>query len=425
MRIWIFFHYAETPNEMLSAPFDVAKLLVEKGHEVTFFASSYSHYKSKDLRLQAGETWRAERFSGVRFVWIKTFPYQKSDWRRILNMITFGWRGFWVAQRLPERPDIVIGSNPHPFAVLAGYCTSVFKKARFVYEVRDLWPLTLTVVGELRKKSPAARIMSMLEQFFFNRAERIIMVWPKMDEYGAKRGVPRDKFAWIPQCVDLNRYSALRPYDGIASTPFTIMFLGSHVRMNAIDVVLRAAYILQEEKSDGIRFVFVGDGQQKLNLIELAKDLHLRNVEFRDMVPRAKLPNTMNEADAFVLSMRNLPELYQYGISWNKLADYLVAGRPILLAGNPAYNAVSLAGAGLTVPPEDPAALAQAAKQLFAMSAEERTRMGANGNHYARQMHDARILADRLEQTLQSASPHTSAGRAAAIVSEPKSTVVP
>lgn len=401
MKVWIFFHYASTPDQPFSGPFDLSKCLVRKGHEITIFASSFSHYKFKELRLQSGQKWQIQDAEGVRFVWLRTPAYCKNDWRRILNMLTFGWRAVWVASRLPERPDATIGVTNHPIAALAGYCVSVVKRCRFFFEVRDLWPLTLVQFGLLKQRSPVAYLMSTLEAFLFKRAEKIIMVWPRMDEYGASRGVAREKFVWIPQCVDLNRYDSLRPYDGTASDPFTVMYLGGHVNANAIDVILRAAHVLQTEKYNHVRFVFVGDGQEKGNLKKLAQDLDLKNVAFWDVVPRKDLPSVMNAADAFVLSMKNLPGLYKYGISWNKLSDYLVAGRPILLAGNPGYNPVEIANAGLSVPPENPVALSNAVKQLVSLGPEGRARMGTSGRNYARQFHSATVLADRLEAVLR------------------------
>jgi glycosyltransferase involved in cell wall biosynthesis len=401
MRIWIFFHYASTPDQPYAGPYDLSKCLVGKGHEVTIFASSFSHYKFKELRLKSGEKWKIEDVNGVKFVWIKTPAYCRNDWRRILNMLSYGWGSFRIAGRFKEKPDAIIGVTNHPIGALSGYCVSAIKRCRFFFEVRDLWPLTLVQFGLLKERSAIAWAMFRLEDFLFKKAEKIIMVWPRMDEYGLEKGVAREKFVWIPQCVDLKRYDSMRPYDGNFSRAFTVMYLGGHVNANAIEVILRAARVLQMQAFNGARFVFVGDGQEKRNLMKLATDLRLHNVEFRDVVPRRDLPNVMNEADAFVLSMKNLPGLYKYGISWNKLSDYLVAGRPILLAGDPAYNPVNIADAGISVPPQDPDALANAVKQLVAMSPEARARMGANGKRYASQFHDAAMLADRLEEALQ------------------------
>ena len=401
MKIWIFFHYASTPEEPFAGPYDLASSLVRKGHEVRFFASSFSHYKFKELRLSAGEKCKIEDVNGVKFVWIKTPAYCQNDWRRVRNMFAYAWRAFWIARRTQGSPDAVIGVTNHPMAAFAGFCVSVVKGCRFFFEVRDLWPLTLVQFGRLKERSIVTYLMARLEGFLLRKAEKIIMVWPRMDEYGATRGIPREKFVWIPQCVDLNRYDALRPYDGSSSGPFTIMYLGGHTNANVIDVILRAAEIIQSEGTNQVRFVLVGDGQEKTNLINLAEQLAVRNVEFRGLVPREELAKTMNEADAFVLSMKNLPDLYKYGISWNKLSDYLAAGRPILLGGNPAYNPVAIAQAGISVPPEDPVALARAVKQLMAMNPEDRSRMGANGRRFAKQHHDVTVLADRLEAILQ------------------------
>lgn len=401
MTLWIFFHYAATPDEPFSGPFDLAKCLVRKGHQVKIFASSFSHYKFKELRLSRNEKSRAESVEGVTFVWIKTPAYQKNDWRRVVNMFTYAWRAFYEGSRSKDVPDVIIGVTNHPVAAFAGYCTSVLRRCRFMFEVRDLWPLTLVQFGRLKEHSIVTKLMSALEKFLFNKAEKIIMVWPRMDDYGAARRVPHDKFVWIPQCIDLNRYDSLRPYDGTAFVPFTIMYLGGHVNANAIEVILRAAHVLQSEGRNGVRFVFVGDGQEKTNLVRLANKLALTNVEFRGVVARKDLPQVMNGADAFVLSMKNLPGLYKYGISWNKLSDYMAAGRPILLAGQPGYDPVRVARAGLSVPPENPEALAAAVKELMALNPAARAQMGANGKAYARQFHDVTVLADRLESIIK------------------------
>jgi glycosyltransferase involved in cell wall biosynthesis len=199
--------------------------------------------------------------------------------------------------------------------------------------------------------------------------------------------------------VDLDRYQKLRKYDGEFSDRFTIMYLGGLVQSNKIDCVLDAARILQERAEGRVRFVFVGDGTDKHRLVRRAEDLHLRNVEFRGLVPKTKLAEVMSEADAFVFSLQKL-RLYEYGISLNKMCDYLASGRPILFAGEASYNPIRDAHAGLSVPPEDPLALADAVQHLMSLTAVERVKMGQNGFRHLKQYHDIRVLADRLELTL-------------------------
>lgn len=399
MNIWILNHYASTPDEPTTRSYDIGKELVKKGHKVTVFASSFSHYKFIEKVLQPSENWKAENCDGVRFIWLKTFPYKGNDWRRVFNMLSYAWRAFRVGRGLKEKPNVIIGTCVHPLAVLSAYILSIFKKSRFFFEVTDLWPQTLVDTGALSERSPVTWVMRSLERFHYHKAEKIIALFPHADDYIAGLGISKDRITWIPNGVDLSRYDGLRQYDGGSSSTFTVMYLGGHTLSNALEVVLQAARVQQDVGRNNIRFVFVGDGAEKPNLLKLSKDLGLHNVEFRNQVPKNELFEVMGEADAFILSLRDIP-LYKYGISLNKLCDYLASGRPILFAGNSSYNPVEEAKAGITVPPENPEALAQAITKLVTLKPEERIQMGKNGLEYVKKHHDIRVLADKLEELL-------------------------
>ena len=400
MNIWILNHYATTPDEPTTRSYDIGKQLVKDGNRVTIFASSYSHYKFTEKVLRPGENWRAEAHEGVRFLWLRTFPYRGNDWHRVMNMLSYAWRAFWVGMRQKDKPDVIIGTCVHPLAVLTAYILSVFKKSRFFFEVTDLWPQTLVDMGTLSEKSPITRGLRTLEKFLYKRAEKIIILLPHADDYITSLGIPRYKITWIPNGVDLSRYEELRQYDGGNAKSFTIMYLGGHTISNALETVLKAAKILQDEGKYNIRFVFVGDGTEKPKLMELSNDLCLRNVEFRDQVPKNEIAKVMGEADAFISSSRNVPGLHKYGISFNKLFDYLSSGRPVLFANSASNNPVGEACAGITVPPENAEALAQAAIRIVAMKPEERIQMGKNGIEYVKKHHDIMVLANKLEGIL-------------------------
>lgn len=396
MNVWILNHYAEPPARQATRSYDLGRELVARGHRVTIFASSFSYYRFEEEHLAPGETHREETIGGVRFFWLRTTPYRVNDWRRVLNMVSYARRAVRVGGALDERPDVVIGVSVHPLAALAGWRLARRKGARFFFEVTDLWPQTLVDLGRLSPAHPLTWLLRRLERFLYRRAEKIISLLPNIHAYLEPLGIPGDRVVWIPNGVDLSRYAALRDYGGGGGGPFTIMYVGGHVQSNALDVVLDAARI-EQERGRAVRFVFVGDGVDKPRLMERARDL--RNVEFRGLVPKDALAGVMAEADAFVFSLRDLP-LYRYGISLNKLCDYLASGRPILFAGRSTYDAVDRAQAGLTVPPEDPAALADAIDRLAALPPAERARMGRNGYEYCKQYHAIPVLAGRLEAAL-------------------------
>jgi len=120
MNLWIFNHYAITPDMPGGTRhYDLASELVHRGHKVTIFASSFHHGRYQEMKLAPNESWKVEDVDGIKFIWVKTFPYQRNNWRRVLNMVSYMLRAWSIGRRLPklaseiERPDVVIGSSVH------------------------------------------------------------------------------------------------------------------------------------------------------------------------------------------------------------------------------------------------------------------------------------------------------------------------
>lgn len=406
MNIWMFNHHAITPDLAGGTRhYDLAKELIIRGHNVVIFASGSCHSGRQEMKLSPGQAWKIEDCDGVKFVWLKTFPYQRNDWRRVLNMTSYMLRAWWLGRRLPrldsqiEKPNVIIGSSVHLLAVLAAYWVAKHHKAKFIMEVRDLWPQTIVDMGELSERSPITKVLQALEKYLYRRAEKIITLLPLAHEYITSCGIPRDKVIWIPNGVDLSRFEVEEqrrsPKDG-----FEVMYLGSHGQANALDVLLRAAKIVQNQGYSDISFVLVGGGPDKHKLIELGRELELSNVEFRAPVPKSYVPDVLQQAHATVFILNDLP-LYRYGISLNKLYDYLAVRRPTIIAGNPANNPVREADCGFTVPPRNPDALAKAIIELSRMPKEERQAMGYRGREYVEEHHSIPVLADRLIECIE------------------------
>ncbi|MDA2935691.1 glycosyltransferase family 4 protein [Patescibacteria group bacterium AH-259-L05] len=395
MDLWILNHYADPPDRQATRSYDLGKQLVKKGHHVSVFASSFSHYSLKDEELQKDEKWKAKDYDGVRFIFIKTFPYQKNDWRRVINVLNYSWRAFWIGKKLKEKPDVIIGTCVHPFAVLSAYLLSRVKKCHFYFEITDLWPQTLIDMGALSDKNPITWGLRVLEKFLAQKAKKIITLLPYVSEYLSQYGISKNKVVWIPNGVDLSRYKNLKPYNGGTSETFAIMYIGGYSKYHCLEIVLEADKILQNEGKYKVKFIFIGNGSEKKNIIRYSKKLGLQNIEFRGLIPKEKIADAMGEADAFVYSFKDL-SLLKYGMSPVKLFDYLSSQRPILYAVKGGNNPVAEAKAGITIPPENPKALAQAIKKLITMTPEQRIQMGKNGLNYVKKYHDMRILASKL-----------------------------
>jgi glycosyltransferase involved in cell wall biosynthesis len=345
VNLWIFNHYALAPDMPGGTRhYDLARELVSRGHRVFIFATSFHHQLHRETRLQPGERWKIENVDGVKFVWIRTPSYQRNDWRRVQNMVVFAFRAWWLGRKLPKlapevgKPDVVIGSSPHLLTPLAAYWVAQHYGVPFVMEVRDLWPQTIIDMGELSAHHPITKALQVLERFLYYRAKKIITLLAQADKYISACGIPQEKIVWIPNGVDFSRFEGLEPC--VASeNGLKVIYLGAHGKANALDIVIQAAKILQDQGYRQIRFILVGDGPEKPKLIRLGQALGLANVEFREPVPKTEIPRVLGEADAFIVQLGG-SEVYRWGISSNKLFDFMAAGRPVFSSAEAPLNPV-------------------------------------------------------------------------------------
>lgn len=317
------------------------------------------------------------------------------------------WRvGRMLPELLPEigRPDVVIGSSPDLPTALAAYLVARDLGVPFVMEVRDLWPQTILDMGTMSPNHPVIIALRWLEKFLYNRAECIISLLPLAHEYITGYGIAREKILWIPNGVDLSRIDPRREMP-VRSEGFKLMYLGAHGQANALDVLIDAAGILQERGYADIKITFIGDGPEKSRLINMARELGLLNVEFLDPVPKNDALQALYGADSLVLNLENVA-VFKYGISPNKLFDYMASGKPVIFSVQAFNNPVKEADCGITVPPRNPQALAEAIITLYKMPQESREDMGRRGQKYVAENHDISILGSRLEHAIEAIGKH-------------------
>jgi glycosyltransferase involved in cell wall biosynthesis len=401
-QVWILNHYAQEPGGAGGTRhFHLAQYLEAHGWQATVIAASVE-FNSGRQRLAPHEAFRYERIAGVPFLWVRTPEYTGNGGGRMLNMLAYTWQSLLkrTTRELP-RPDAVIGSSVHPFAAVAGVLLARRFKVPFVFEVRDLWPQTLVDMGRLREGAFLTWTLRKLEAWLYRRAARIVVLLPRAWEYITPLGIPRDRIVWIPNGVDLSLFPRTEPPVRGPSEPFTLMYFGAHGQANGLDNVLQAMKLVQDRQGNQpVHLRMIGDGLLKPALMAQARKLGLANVSYEPPVPKSQIPALASQADAFVIPVPDLPKLYRYGISPNKLFDYLAAARPIIIASNAANNPVADAKAGLTVGAGKTEELATAILQIAATPIEERQRMGRAGREYVEQNHSFKQLAERFAAVL-------------------------
>ncbi len=404
MNIWIVNHYAVPPNLAGGTRhYTLAKELVRRGHSVTLVASSFDHTARRELHLQRGERYKLEDVRGVRFLWLRTPPYAGNTSARVRNMIAFAhqvWRT--ATHKVLGKPDVILGSSPHLFAALAAERLAARYAVPFVLEVRDIWPQTLVDLGNFPRYHPFVAMLEGIERYLYRRARRIVTLLPGASGHMEEKGVNPSKVIWIPNGIDLHLIPNLSNlWPPRQSEVLTVMYAGAHSLANGLGLVLEAANLLQQDGwAERIRFRLVGDGPEKPALIRRAQELGLVNVSFEHALPKQDVYKLLAEADAFVMVLQNSP-LFRWGISPNKLFDYMVSARPVVFCVSTPFNPVEEAQAGVTVGPGDPSNLAQAIRKLAEMSPEERREMGLRGRRYVEKYHALNQLVSKLDEILR------------------------
>lgn len=338
----------------------------------------------------------------LRTVW--TSAYSDNGASRILNWATYavtaavaGWRHGAV--------DVVYASSPHLLAGFTGWVLASLRRARFVLEVRDLWPRVLLEMGIFTERSAVYRILEGLETFLYCRAEAIVVLTEGVARELRRSGVPADRLRVIPNGAEPADFEWSGPREecrrkhGFDGTAF--IYAGAHGPANGLELLLDAAEELGRCNS-GAQFVLVGDGVAKQSLVAEVVRRRLSNVKFREPVPKSEIPALLCASDVGLHVLADVP-LFHYGVSPNKLYDYMAAGLPVL-TNTPGETAelVRAAGAGVAVGPTE---LAAGVKQMLSASNEQRRAWGESGRRFMEEHRSRRALARQLEELLDSLVP--------------------
>lgn len=323
-----------------------------------------------------------EKVDGVNLVWIKTRPYEKVNGiLRIYNWVCFALATRSLDRICGIRPDIVMYSSPSLIGYLGAKSLTNKLDIPLIFEVRDVWPQTLCTIGGVSKKHPFIRFMQWIEDYAYKNSTHVISNLPNVLPHMVRRGLKKNKFTLIPNGYSKDDfYSNCKVDERIASlipkNKFVVGYAGTVGKANALSYLIDAAEQLKLQKE--IVFVIVGGGSEKQNLVESTESKCLSNIIFIDAVPKLEVSSVLSLFDICYLGWHK-SDLYEFGIAANKLAEYLLAKKPILHSYSGALDPVRKFNCGITVPAEDSIALASAVSKMKSMPCTELKSMGMNG----------------------------------------------
>lgn len=377
----------------------MARHLAELGHEVAIITSSFDHFTKQEIRQGSTAEYEREVIDGVPFLWVKTPAYSGNSLSRLWGMFLFGakvWFGDGIG--MLEKPDVIIGSSPSPFAAFGAERRAKRLGVPFVLEIRDLWPQTPIELGNYSKYNPIILLMAWVERHLYRASKLIVSILPGAADHIASKGGDLNKIVWVPNGVDLG--SVPKPQPRVRTETLRVVYAGSHGLANGLDTVIEAARLLQlEGATPKIEIMLYGDGPEKKHLMELAKQYQLTNVSFCAPVPKAEIWSKLLDADAFLMVLKDSP-LFKWGVSPNKLFDYMATARPVIFSVSSTYNPIALAGSGITVRAGSANELAGAIKKLSLLPPKELIAMGLRGRAYIEEHHDLHTLVTKLANAL-------------------------
>ncbi len=404
MKILYLNHYAGSPAlGMEYRPYYLAREWVRAGHRVQMLAADFSHLRSS--QPQAGD----ELIDGIAYRWYRTPHYQGNGLGRVRNIGAF-LRAVWAdTPRLLREfnPEVVIASSTYPMDIWVARRLARRAGAKLVFEVHDLWPLSPIELSGMSPRHPFALLCQAAEDAAYRDADVVVSMLPKVQAHMASRGLDLRKLHIVPNGITLDEWlgepPALRADAAAALTAAhqagrtVVGYAGSMGLPNALDTLLDAAALLKDQP---LQFVLVGGGHEQSRLAQRVADEGLRQVQFLPPIPKAQVPAFLAGVDIATLCWQRVP-IYRFGIAPNKLMDYMMARCAVLHAAEAGNDPVAEAGAGLTVTPESPAAVAAGLLQLAALSPAQRREMGERGRAYVLAHHTYPVLAQRFMAALQ------------------------
>jgi glycosyltransferase involved in cell wall biosynthesis len=395
-------HYAGGPRYgMEYRPYYLGREWVRAGHRVTIVAASQSHVRAHQPQMHGRFT--TETIDGVQFVWCETPRYQGNGIGRVVNIVSFLRRlGQW-RQWLVDAPDLVIASSTYPLDIGPARRLARAHGATLVWEVHDLWPLSPIELGGLSPRHPLMMWMQYAENMACREADVVVSLLAKADTHLREHGMAAGKFLCVPNGIDSDEWSdetaaaelpavhAAAIQAARAKDHLLVAYAGAHGVANALDSMLDAAARLRDQP---VTWLLVGSGPEKPALQQRVAAEGLTNGVMLDPVAKAAIPKLLRAMDVLYIGLQRQP-LFRFGISPNKLMDYMMAGRPVICAIAGGNDPVGEADCGVTIAPQDSAALAAAIQQMHQLTPAERQRMGQSGRAYVERNHLYPVLARR------------------------------
>jgi glycosyltransferase involved in cell wall biosynthesis len=399
MHILYMVQYFNSPDDPGgSRAYEFAGRWAAQGHRVTLLAGNLNH---KTLSTITAPTTTP---AGVTLLRVPTFNRIRGSYaRRVINFVSYAAAA--TIRSLGIRGvDVVYASSTPLTTGAAGWLVAFLRRARFVFEIRDLWPESAVVAGVLRR-GLVVRLVERAERFLYARADTLVALSEGIRSGIVQRGGAPSRVVLVPNGTD--DWTIDQPIQPIANFPldtdryFVCTYIGALGRWNSLETLLECARLVEGSR---VRFLIVGDGDHRDALKRQADSLGLTNVLFHGVIPKKQVVEYLAASHVCVLCTWRNPFLGT--VLQNKIFDYMAAGRPVMAAAQGELaTLVEDADCGWVTTPERPEELARMCLELSEADPQLLQRKGANGRVFVERHYRRSRLADHALEAMAALRP--------------------
>jgi len=373
--------------------FSLARIFVKMGNDVTIISSA-DNYFGRFPEYQ--KTYNYQIIDGIKVTWIKVIKYQKTvSVKRVLSWIDYELKLFWIKKKMFNGPDIIIVSSLSLLSIINGLRLKKQLKCKIIFEIRDIWPLTLVEVGGYSPLNPFVKFLALIEKWGYQKSDLVLGTMPNLGEHVKNVTGKQINTVCIPFGFDLSNFkehasNKFKEKDyGIPSNKFVIGYAGSIGLSNGLDTFTETIKYFKEHQD--IYFVILGGGGLREYYIKSLQGCS--NVLFIPKVERHEVRAILAKCNVLYFATLK-SKVWDYGWSLNKLIDYMISGKPILASYSGFQSMINEANSGIIVPAEDKESLINAIKKMQSMPPEELETMGERGKQWLIDNRQWKSLAD-------------------------------
>lgn len=402
MNILYIDHYAGAKKLGRSfRPYYLGQEWTKSNCHLTVIGGSYSHLRK--INPEPGICY----IDNIRYIWLWTPKYKGNGIGRIISMLVFMFQLFINTPKIIRlvNPDAIIASTVYMLDIFPAWLIKkcMQNSPKIIFELHDIWPMSPMQIGKMSKYNPYIFFLGLVERSVYKICDKVASILPNSFDHIKKFGLNENQVFYVPNGIVVDEWEneiidknipVLKSYLQIIKDlkdngVFLLGYAGAHSIANELYNLVDAAKLVG---SQNVHIVLIGDGNEKLSLQNYAKTNEITNITFLEPVEKDIIPEILKQFDALYIGLHNL-SVFQYGISPNKIFDYMMSGRPIISAINTPCNPVEIAGCGFLVAPEDSKELANIIIEVSKQPKSKLDEMGIAGKKFVIEHHSYTNIA--------------------------------